>query len=222
MFLLYHFVLTLWTLVTELISRFWWRTMVESENGSLKRKEEWSSHHNARLKKRKIIFSALHSPSRFLISISFSLWLRSQICCLFPRGEAARAESPSVSQPRHPSTLNPSSPPHPLTLSPSLSLSLSPGSWSVTTCQMPVSLPHTSFVSVQLSNEILSELQMSEKDWNVKKVHFHLWVRSTLSFALFVLFSRKLHVLERLFESLTERKWISYQFLLTVSIFRQL
>ena len=168
MFLLYHFFIDSlntcnradqsstvkddgWTLQSHI-------QIYESENGSLKKKRRVELPPQCKVKKKP--HTALHSPSHSLISISFSWRLRSQICCLFPRGEAARAESPSVSQPRHPSTLNPSSPPHPLP--PSLPPSLSPGSWSVTTCQMPVSLPHTSFVSVQLSNEILSELQMSE------------------------------------------------------------
>lgn len=67
--------------------------------------------------------------------------------------------------------------PLPSTLVPLLTLSLSLGSWSVTTCQMPVSLPHTSSVSVQLSNEILSQLQMSEKTkmWNKKMFHWFAW-----------------------------------------------
>lgn len=75
-----------------------------------------------------------------------------QIGCLSPQGESAGRESPSASQLRHPSTL--------LLL---LTLCLSLGSWSITACQMPVSLPLTSSASVQLSNEILSELQMNGK-----------------------------------------------------------
>ena len=94
----------------------------ESENGSLKKKRRVELPPQCKVKKKP--HTALHSPSHSLISISFSRRLRSQICCLFPRGEAARAESPSVSQPRHPSTLNPSSPPHPL--APSLPPSLPP------------------------------------------------------------------------------------------------
>lgn len=84
--------------------------------GSLKKKKHEAPTPKKTASSPHLAFRYIPSPSLFLISISFSLRLRSQIGCLSPRGETARAESPSVSQPRHPSTLHPCSPPHPLSL----------------------------------------------------------------------------------------------------------
>lgn len=166
MFLLYHFFIDSlntcnradqsstvkddgWTLQSHI-------QIYESENGSLKKKRRVELPPQCKVKKKNL---TLHFTLPLtLLFPSLSLGgsdLRSAVC--FP-GERQRELSLHLSLSLvipPPSTLPPL-----LTLS--LPPSLSPGSWSVTTCQMPVSLPHTSFVSVQLSNEILSELQMSE------------------------------------------------------------
>ena len=101
-----------WTLSSQI-------QMYESENGSLKRKEEWSSHHNVRLKKKKSSSPHFTLPLTLLFP-SLSLCgsdLRSAVC--FP-GERQRELSLHLSLSLvipPPSTLPP-------LLTPSLSLSL--------------------------------------------------------------------------------------------------
>ena len=188
MFLLYHFFIDSlntcnradqsstvkddgWTLQSHI-------QIYESENGSLKKKRRVELPPQCKVKKKP--HTALHSPSHSLISISFSRRLRSQICCLFPRGEAARAESPSVSQPRHPSTLNPSSPPHPLapSLPPSLPLPRILVCHHLSDARLPPSHQLCLCPTVKWNFEWTSNVW---NGWNVKKVHFHWWVRSKLS-----------------------------------------